>query len=529
MASPRLGSLALLFLAGCAPPSASDHRAAGDTGGKADDGATVRADRVAAHFEELREDRAALEGFLRAMPKGADLHSHLAGAVPAAPLFAWGAADGLCVDGEGTVVAAPCGEGATAMSGIAEGSEDYGRVLRAWTMEGQENHAVLDRHQHFFDTFNRFGRITFTRKPSMLAEIRRNAGAQNIQYVELMVTLGSNKGGRIAEDTLNAAATWDDAFLADAKAAVVAAEGFAGAVTRASRDLEAWERDADVILGCQSTTPDAGCSVEVRYLVQAYRSETREYVLGQFLFAYEVAQKDARVVGLNLVQAEEDADSLAHVDDEMDALATLRRLYADGPIVHVALHAGELIPELLPAGEGGQAHLGAHIRKAVEIAGAERIGHGADLRWDPNPEGLMALMRERGVTLEACLTSNDHLLGVRGAEHPLWTYIDFGVSVALATDDEGILGGNLSTEFLRAAVEHDLDYNGLKELARASLARAFLEGAGLAAEPACLAEPLSAEPAGTCRAHLDASARAAAEWRLERAFAAFEAGVAPDL
>ena len=47
-------------------------------------------------------------------------------------------------------------------------------------------------------------------------------------------------------------------------------------------------------------------------------------------------------------------------------------------------------------------------------------------------------MAERNVLVEIALTSNDMILGVSGDDHPLPTYLKYGVPVALATDDEGV-------------------------------------------------------------------------------------------
>jgi adenosine deaminase len=63
----------------------------------ADPGSQAEA-RVAAHFETLRDKPPQLVAFLRAMPKGGDLHSHLTGAVYAERMIDWAAEDGRCLD-----------------------------------------------------------------------------------------------------------------------------------------------------------------------------------------------------------------------------------------------------------------------------------------------------------------------------------------------------------------------------------------------------------------------------------------------
>ena len=50
-------------------------------------------------------------------------------------------------------------------------------------------------------------------------------------------------------------------------------------------------------------------------------------------------------------------------------------------------------------------------------------------------DGLLAEMRSRPVAVEISITSSDLILGVRGRDHPLPTYLAAGVPVVLATDD----------------------------------------------------------------------------------------------
>lgn len=150
--------------------------------------------------------------------------------------------------------------------------------------------------------------------------------------------------------------------------------------------------------------------------------------------------------------------------------------------VHVALHAGELIPEVLPMTPEGQRELDYHIRNAVEIARAERIGHGVDALGEMAGGGaddLLSDMASMGIMVEICLTSNDALLDVEGREHPLKQYMARGVPVALSTDDQGILRIDITHEYARAVEEHRLTYPQLKELARTSLEHAFLAGESL--------------------------------------------------
>jgi adenosine deaminase len=142
--------------------------------------------------------------------------------------------------------------------------------------------------------------------------------------------------------------------------------------------------------------------------------------------------------------------------------------------VHIALHAGELVPGLAPLEA-----LTFHIRDSTEVGHVERIGHGVDVMDEERPADLMREMARRRVLVEICLSSNNAVLGVRDLGHPLRQYQRYGMPVALATDDAGVLRSSITGECLKGVREQQLNYRHLKTMARASLEHAFLTGAGL--------------------------------------------------
>src|SRR4249919_156303 len=76
-------------------------------------GAESAEQRAAAAFDASRSNPLLLHAFLRAMPKGGDLHNHPSGAEFAEQYISFAAQDGLCVVRETmTVVQPPCDAGA---------------------------------------------------------------------------------------------------------------------------------------------------------------------------------------------------------------------------------------------------------------------------------------------------------------------------------------------------------------------------------------------------------------------------------
>jgi adenosine deaminase len=173
-----------------------------------------------------------------------------------------------------------------------------------------------------------------------------------------------------------------------------------------------------------------------------------------------------------------------------------------------------------------------HIREAVELGHAERIGHGVDVLYEDHAPGLLQKMAARHIMVEINLTSNDIILGVKGADHPLSSYRAAHVPVSLSTDDEGVSRIDITHEYVKGAMEQNLSYIDLKQMARASLEHAFLHGENLWAapddfahrKPVCAAPiTVTRSPGAACAALLKASEKAAEQWELERRFAEFEA------
>ena len=276
--------------------------------------------------------------------------------------------------------------------------------------------------------------------------------------------------------------------------------------------------------------PDAApaCSVEVRFLWQVLRSHDPALVFAQALLAFEVAAAEAAtprplVVGLNLVQPEDDYLAMSEYMRQMHMIDYLHTVY---PQVHIALHAGELAPGLVPY-EG----LRFHVREAVDLGHAERIGHGVSVMYEDNPEALLKKMADRHIMVEINLTSNDLILGVSLNRHSLPAYRAAGVPTALSTDDEGVSRIDLTHEYARAATDFNLGYLDLKQAARTSLEHAFLPGASLWSAPddftrvntACAGQPLGSDnPSARCTEFLRSSQRAAEQWQLEHRYAIFE-------
>jgi adenosine deaminase len=397
-------------------------------------------------------------------------------------------------------------------------------------------------HDQFFATFDRFGALDKSHAGEWLDEVATRAASQNEQYLEIMQTpsffelaplwnsLGWPATPAGAKPDPEGDATGTSRAELDALRTKLLAGGLRDEVALDVKEFDDALAARKRIEHCGEASAAPACAVKIRFLYQVLRANPPQQVFAQTLLAFEVASADANVVGLNFVQPEDATLSMSEYNRQMHMLDYLQRIY---PKVHISLHAGELAPGLVPP-EG----LKFHVREAVELGHAERIGHGVDVMYERNPRALLREMADRHVMVEINLTSNDAILGVVPPHHPLPEYRAAHVPVALSTDDEGVSRIDLTHEYVRAAMEYGLGYLDLKAMARTSMEHSFLPGESLWAKPddftrvkaACAGQAVGAAlpatlPTAKCRLLLGSSEKAAEQWELERRFAAFEAGL----
>ena len=485
--------------------------------------------RAAHAFDVARANPLDLHAFLVRMPKGADLHYHFSGGIYAESFIRAAAEDGLCVDlaslsftkSIASAQSAPpqpvCGDGKVAAAKAYSDQHLYDSLINAFSMRSFVPSPGVSGHDHFFDTFGKFGGTSARHTGEYLDEIASRAAAQNEQYLELMDTPDFGHTAMIAQQL-----GWHEDM--NQLRADLLAHGLRDdvAVARAARD-EA-ETSRRTIEHCGQPQEAPACKITIRYLYQVLRGFSKQQVFAQTLLGFEVASADPRFVGINYVMPEDGTTSMADYALHMKMVGFLHGLY---PKVHISLHAGELAFGLVPP-EG----LCCHIRLAVEDAHAERIGHGVDVMQEDRPAELLKEMAAKHVMVEINLTSNDVILGVTGKEHPLPIYRKYRVPVALSTDDEGVSRIDLTHEYVRAAETYSLSYADLKQMVRTGLEHNFLPGASLWREPdsftraasACAQDtPAAAKPSAACASFLKSSEKAQQQWELERRFHEFEA------
>jgi len=124
--------------------------------------------------------------------------------------------------------------------------------------------------------------------------------------------------------------------------------------------------------------------------------------------------------------------------------------------LHTVAHAGEVA--------GAQS-----VRDAVEILGAERIGHGIRALED---DAVVAMLVERRVPLEVCPTSNRRTGACPEDQiHPLAQLDAAGILVAIDSDDPAMFRCTLLDEY--ALVEETMGSDAVVRIARNGIEASF--------------------------------------------------------
>ncbi|MGW3914536.1 adenosine deaminase [Streptomyces sp. NPDC005070] len=169
-----------------------------------------------------------------------------------------------------------------------------------------------------------------------------------------------------------------------------------------------------------------------------------------------VAFRDAGVVGFDIAGAEDGFPPADH----LDAFEHLRR---------------ENVPFTIHAGE---AHGLPSIHQALQVCGAQRIGHGVRITEDIVDGKLGRLagwVRDRRIALEMCPTSNLQTGAAKSiAEHPITALRDLGFRVTLNTDNRLVSGTTMTREMSLLVEEAGWGLEDLRTVTVNALKSAFI-------------------------------------------------------
>ncbi len=479
---------------------------------------------VKAAFEEAKKNKPRLREFLTGFPKGGDIHNHMVGAIYAESYIAWAAEDGLCISVPDFALVPPKKNEACDISAVAatRSGEMREKLINSLSMRNFQPSSGWSGHDQFFSTFNKMYYANFyqydkgpLRTGDMLAELAERAASQYLGYLELLHTMELGSILSMVPPNLG-----EKEKTIEGLYKVLMAGPFGKAlpqlVSNARGHLDRASNRKNQLLQCQEN--NSSCDVKILFLHQVIREFSLPQVFAQLILGAELSKTDHRMVGLNMVAPEDGVLAMADYDKHMQMIGFLWKKEKEaGGELNITLHAGELVLGLVPPEA-----LKSHIRSAIEVAHAKRIGHAIAIAHEDNVGQLLQIMADNEIMVEINLSSNDDILGVVGKDHPYALYKASGVPMALSSDDEGVSRIDITNEYMRAVMEQGASYEDLLSLSRNSLIYSFISGESLWKQGVInnsdCAQDLKfgpSSPSSKCLIFLDSSAKAAMQWKLE--------------
>ena len=417
-------------------------------------------------------DRKLLRELLLAFPKGADLHSHLSGAVPVnylidiAERFGYQAVFsrhqhtflGFVLPGLKSHLSGRCTDPWSKCVGVSSLSpHDKEGVARALTLDMTDpDRTEPGQYREFTRVFHRMSALTNNADvmPVLVKRAMKVAAYQNITYLELKILPMGRKdsqGNRVLIEvllkSLRTAVDEMNQRLSSSGRKEVVVRFIAAFSRRSAATKEGGPTNLEPIR-CSPTCPSR--------LTQGYYLAT--------------GAVPRTVVGVDLVGLPE--VDIPHSSSFPSFLSEMQHLARKFPGANITLHAGETHD---PAFDD-------HVQQAIAV-GAKRIGHAFNLQRLPSAQQAIC---NSNVAIEISLTSNLRLgLPANSTirDHPFPTYFrreicrnsDGYLPVTLNTDDAGFFATDLTEEFVKAVMAFDLSWAEVKKLARNSLEYAFVE------------------------------------------------------
>jgi adenosine deaminase len=451
-------------------------------------------------FENKVKDERQLEQLMTVFPKGADLHRHASGSVRTETIIDLGLSGNYCIHPEthqaSVLTSRGCTQGAIPFKTYLNNPNHRRELLEAWSMEGFKASKKEDGKAHFFSTFDKFEVILMHDWPEGMADIAYQAHQNHIQYLELMLQpVGDKPLAKEVGDTTDVKHVLKNKAVQDYIKENIAFFSQLNAKTELYTQADAK-------------------SVKLSWILEVRRNHPFKQVALDAIEAFAIANEVPDIVAINMVEIEYGKYAEKDYLQQMDLMASLHDQF---PNVGLVMHAGEIPTDFVKDSKVP------HILTALNVLHPLRIGHAATILLEEDHDKTLKLLSQKDVAVEINLSSNDQILGIKGREHPLNSFIKHHVPVVLSSDDPGVSRNTLSHEYARAVKEHHLSLSDLIQISRNSLTYSLLPGESI------WMDARRDKPLAVC-AHFNSKScedfilehpKALEQWRLERRISHF--------
>lgn len=431
-------------------------------------------------FEEIKKNTPELIMFLKAMPKGGDLHTHSLGTSYSEFVYEDAVKLNDYYDLRNNMFLTEeeyhLSDRDKSIINIEEFKKYYAdNMFNSYSMRGWNG--TQDGAKHFFNTFPCVISSKRTENNMILEMIKRNIN-QRVSYLEIISECIPHETADIYRNSLKDI----DFKLENMKEYCEILDNLDN-----EENLTAVKNFLDVR---ENFLKEKGITdFTVRYipfLCRVSSSLKNFFIEAYFLMLYSI--KDYRIAGVNIVEPEDAVFSRENFEKHLEIIRFVYRYLSDKYIdypkkINLTLHAGELSLKRSPLEDMSDRICSTIFltrdKNEQKFPAAKRIGHGVSIPWEDNADELLKFMSTNKIPVEICLSSNDIILDIKGKNHPFSLYKKYNVPMIICTDDEAVSRSNITLEYLKAVENYNLTYEDLKNLSRNGIEYSFLEGESL--------------------------------------------------
>jgi len=428
------------------------------------------------YFSKIKyqNDSAKIAQFVAAMPKGGDIHHHYTGSIPVEVYLDWAKAMGKSYNTDPKIkslfVNSPCKN----CISIDELQKNQ-KLLDKWSIEGfsmpcNGRMDVLKSSEYFFTVPNFGAGLELRNEKDGFVYLKKQAIKEKVQYIESIYEAPSSQSLKASfpaycDDSLN--------FYQNKKDTLKARQ----LLSLMFKKMESDAAYTKYIQNFIQTTKKSHEGIDdslftLRLQTYVFRLQANSVVFKDLYACFKTVSldKSGLFVGVNIVGPENNENSLKNYWLHMQMFKLLKQKFSS---VRIAMHAGELVPALVK-----NENLRFHIKDAIEVAGAERIGHGVDIAYEDKSIEVLKKMKEKNIPVEINLTSNEFILGIGISNtHPIALYYQAGVPIVISSDDPGVSRASLTNEYFKLATRHAFSYKQIKSFVYNSIQYSFLNEA----------------------------------------------------
>lgn len=222
---------------------------------------------------------------------------------------------------------------------------------------------------------------------------------------------------------------------------------------------------------------------KTRFIFEVSRTQSNDQFDEEVEECANICSTHPLAKAITIVGAEDDPRALASFDHQLE---TLKRLWGKFKIPY-CIHAGELTGEWVAPED-----LSDHVFKVLQLPGVRRIGHAFDIVNEKKLDEIVKTFKAKDIAVEHCPISNRKIWQLPTDKLILGFLIKNGIPAVVGSDDPAVLAyEGITQDFVDIVCKQEVPYVHVKMLILNSITYSLLSDPEIEQELALLTDKFS--------------------------------------